>query len=89
MTEDKDKLEELAQKLHQERDELRVKLQLAKQEIRDMFEPVEDKWEKLELRMRSLGGATSEAGKDVAAASKLLLEEIGDAYKDIWKEIRR
>ncbi len=89
MSEDNDKLDELAQTLGRERDELRVKLQLAKQEVRDRWEPLEEKWATLEARLRSLGGTTTEAGKDVAAASKLLIEEIGDAYKEIWKEIRR
>ena len=89
MSEEKNTLEELVEGLSRERDELRVKLQLAKQEIRDQWEPLEDKWGSLETRMRSLGDATSEASKDVIAASKLLLDEIGDAYKDIWKEIRR
>ncbi len=89
MNEDKDKLEELVEALSRERDELRVKLQLAKQEVRDQWEPLEKKWGSLEARMRSIGGATSEAGKDVVAASKVLLQEIGDAYKQIWKEIKR
>ncbi|MDH3588407.1 MAG: hypothetical protein OEQ74_03265 [Gammaproteobacteria bacterium] len=89
MSEEKNTLEELVEGLSRERDELRVKLQLAKQEIRDQWEPLEDKWSSLETRMRSLGDATSEAGKDVIAASRLLLDEIGDAYKEIWKEIRR
>lgn len=89
MTDDKTTLEELIEALSRERDELRVQLQLAKQELRDKWEPLEDKWGSLETRMRSLGDVTGEAGKEVLAASKVLLDEIGDAYKDIWKEIRR
>jgi len=74
--------------LSRERDELRVKLELAKLEMRDQWEPLEDKWESLESKLRSVGDTTSDAGKDVLAASKLLLSEIGDAYKDIWKQIK-
>ncbi|MBT8136780.1 MAG: hypothetical protein KJO54_07190 [Gammaproteobacteria bacterium] len=89
MSDDKTTLEELIEALSRERDELRVQLQLAKQEMRDKWEPLEDKWGSVESRMRSLGDVTSDAGKEVLAASKVLLDEIGDAYKDIWKEIRR
>lgn len=82
-------VEEIVEKLSQERDELRVKLELAKLEIREKWEPLENKWESLEARLRSVGGTTTDAGKDVLAASKLLLGEIGDAYKQIWDEIKK
>lgn len=89
MNEDKTPLDDMVGTLKQERDELRVKLQLAKQEIRDQWEPLEQKWETVESRLRSLGDTGAEAGKDVIAASSLLLEEIADAYRQIWKELRK
>lgn len=89
MNDAKTTLEELVATLSRERDELRVQMQLAKQELRDKWEPLEDKWGSLEARLRSLGDVSTEAGKEVATASKALLNEIGEAYKDIWKEIRR
>ena len=89
MSEDKSKFDELIANLQRERDELRVQLQLAKQEIRDRWEPIENKWESLEGRMRSIGEATSEAGKDVASAAALLADEIADGYREIWRELKK
>ncbi|MDH3647588.1 MAG: hypothetical protein OER80_12530 [Gammaproteobacteria bacterium] len=88
MSEKENQLENVVEALSRERDELRVKLELAKLEIRDQWEPLEEKWESLEAKLRSVGDTTSEASKDVLAASKLLLGEIGDAYKEIWKQIK-
>jgi len=89
MNDDKTPLEELIGNLQRERDELRVKLQLAKQEIRDHWEPIEEKWDSLEGRLRSIGSATGEAGKDVVAAASLLVDEITDAYREIWRELKK
>lgn len=89
MNDDKTPLDDTVGTLKQERDELRVKLQLVKQEIRDQWEPLEQKWQTVESRLRSLGDTPTEAGKDVIAASSLLLEEIAHAYRQIWKELRQ
>ncbi len=88
MDEGRNTVENLIDALSRERDELRVKLELARLEMRDQWEPLEEKWNSLESKLRSVGDATEEAGKDVLAASKLLIGEIGEAYKDIWKQIK-
>ena len=89
MSEDKTKLDELIENLRRERDELLVQLQLGKQELRDRWEPLENQWESLEGRLRSIGAATGEAGKDVVAAASLLVDEIADGYRDIWRELNK
>ena len=89
MKEDRSALDELIGNLQRERDELRVQLQLARQEIRDRWEPIEDKWESLEGRLRSIGAATGEAGKDVVTAASLLVDEITDGYREIWRELKK
>ncbi len=89
MAEDQSKLDEVIGTLRRERDELRVQVQLAKQEIRDLWEPIENKWDSLEGRVRSIGAATGDAGKDVATAASLLVDEIADGYREIWRELKK
>ena len=56
------------------RDELRVQLNLAGKEARDLFESAEKSWSKLEGRLRVVG---RESGKE----ARTLAGEIRDAYK--------
>ena len=44
---------------------------------------LERKWGKLESKAKELGDATAESSKEVAAAAKLLGEEIGAGFKRI------
>jgi hypothetical protein len=71
--------------LKQERDELKVKLSLAKLEAGDEWEKLEAKLAKLEAKARELGGVTVEASRDIGAAAKLLGEEVRDGFKKIAK----
>lgn len=69
--------------LRQERDELRVKVHLARMEANEEWQEIEQKLTKLESKAKELGGATAEAGKDIGAAAKLLGEEIRDGFKKL------
>lgn len=88
MDTERETVESLIDALSRERDELRVKLELARMELRDQWEPLEETWDSLEDKLHLIGDATEEASKDILAASKLLLGEIGNAYKEIWKQIK-
>ena len=89
MNEEQNTLTDMVEALSRERDELQLKLKLAKLELLEQWEPLEDKWVSLEARLRAIGDTSGEAGKEVLAATKLLLDEIGDAYKQIWKQLKR
>lgn len=80
-------INETLAKLKQERDKLRVKLNLAKMEVRDEWEITEAKLSKLEAKAKELGGATAESAKDVGAAAKLLADEVRDGFKNIARHI--
>jgi SMC interacting uncharacterized protein involved in chromosome segregation len=80
-------IDETLEKLKQDRDELRVKLNLAKLEARDDWEAAEAKLAKLESKARELGGATAESAKDIGAAAKLLAEEIRDGFRNIARRL--
>jgi hypothetical protein len=79
----KARIDEMVNELKQDRDELQVKLSLAKLEMRDDWRSLEAKLGKLEAKAGELGEATAEASKDIGSAAKLLGEEIRDGLKKI------
>lgn len=83
MNDIKERIDEMLNTLKQERDELQVKLHLAKLEAGDEWEVIEAKLAKLEAKAKELGGATMDASTDIGAAAKLLGEEIRDGFKKI------
>lgn len=83
----KQQIQESLAKLRQERDELRVRLNLAKMEVRDEWQASEAKIARLESRAKELGSATAESAKEVGEAAKLLAEEVRDGLKNIARHI--
>ena len=81
----KKRIDEMVNDLKQQRDELQVKLHLAKLEAGEEWERVGAQLAKLEAKAKELGSATADASQDVAAAAKLLGEEIRDGFKKIAK----
>ena len=80
MSEDKGRFEELLQRLETERDELRVKLNLAKLEARDEWEELEKKMDSLRGRMKVLGEEAKDAGGDVKESLDALAGDIKEGF---------
>jgi len=85
MNDIKSHIDEMIDNLKQQRDELQVKLHLAKLDASDEWDKIESKLEKLESKAKELGGVTAEASRDIGEAAKLLGEEIRDGFKKIAK----
>lgn len=79
------RLKEMMQQLETERDELKVKLGLAKLEARDEWKELEAKMDALRGRMKVVGEGAKEASGDVAAAADVLAEEIKAGFSKIRK----
>lgn len=86
MNDTKEHMNDLLNELKQERDELRVKLNLAKLEANEEWQKLETKLTKLEAKAKQVGDATADAAGDVGAAAKLLAEEIREGFKKIVKQ---
>lgn len=82
-----EKLESIVQKLEQERDELRVKMHLAKADARDEFDKLEDRWSALRLKMGVVKDGASEASGDVKEAASELADEIRKGYRNIMDRL--
>ena len=87
MNEVKIRIEDMLNDLRQERDEIRVKLHLAKLETSEDWQKLEAKMGKFESKVKQLGGVTAEASKDMGRAAKLLGEEIRDGFKKIARTL--
>ena len=76
MTNERIDLERLTGELRKQRDELRVRMHLAKAEARDEFERLEKRWDQVRGRLGVIAKEAGEAGKDVGAATRQVLQEI-------------
>lgn len=80
-------IEELLEGLKQEHDELRVRLHLGKEELKDDWDEIEVKLTQLEAKAAEVGKTTVEASSDVFAAARLLGEEVKNAFNKIREKI--
>jgi hypothetical protein len=85
MSERRGAFEEELETLRTLRDELRVQLNLAGKEARDVFARAESSWQKLESRAEFVGRESAGALRDVREAAGHLLDEIQEAYRHIRK----
>ncbi len=79
----KERLDAAVQKLEQERDELRLKMHLAKADARDEWEEMEERWGRLRQKLSQVKEGASEASEDVRDAASDLAEEIRKGYRKI------
>lgn len=78
----------LSDTLARVRDELNLKVHLAKAEVRTMWEEAETKWTLLQSRLTGVKLARDESAVDISAAVKQLFHELGDAYERIRVAVR-
>jgi uncharacterized protein YjbJ (UPF0337 family) len=82
-----DDIEDMVGKLREERDELRVRLHLAKMEASDEWRELEHKWSKLEGKAKQMRGKAAESTGDIRAAAQLLGQELKAGFKRIAKKL--
>ena len=82
-----EKLHQIIDNLKTQRDELRVRVHLAKAEAREEWDEMERRWEHIEDRLERAGHEAKESAGDVSAALSQVAEEIGAAYKRIKKSL--
>ena len=85
MSENDSRFDGMMQRLETERDELKVKLNLAKMEAREEWDELEKKMDALKGRMKVIGDEAKEAGGDVGAAVDMLADEIKEGFSKLRK----
>lgn len=85
MAELRDELKKLEDAVLQQRDELRLKLHLAKADARDEWEELERKWAEAQAKFTQVQKSASESSESIEAAARLLGEELLKGYERIRK----
>jgi hypothetical protein len=76
-------MKRLIDELETQRDELAVRLHLARQEARDEWETLEKKLAHLRARAKVVGNEASEVADDVGAAARQVVDELRTGYARI------
>ena len=87
MSDAKEQITKTVEQLKQQRDELRVKLHLAKAEAKDEWARLEQQWEEIRPKLEA---AREEAGKtveSVGSALSLAVEELKKSYDRLREQL--
>jgi CBS domain-containing protein len=79
----KDRIQKEITELRGVRDDLKVRMHLAKADAKDLWEKLEKKLHGLEAKGRQLSQASEEPLRDVREAARLLIDEIREGYRRI------
>lgn len=85
MSERREKLKKMLERLEQERDELKMKLGLAKLEAREEWQEVNEKIQGLRGRLGVLKEEAGDVGEDVGAALDMAADEIREGIARLRK----
>ncbi|MDH3504503.1 MAG: hypothetical protein OEZ41_06190 [Nitrospirota bacterium] len=82
-----DQLQKIADDLKRQRDELQVKLHLAKAEARDEWAKLETRWEDVKTKMEAVRKEASHTTESVGSGLSLVLDELKKGYDNIRKAL--
>jgi hypothetical protein len=75
-------------KLEQERDELRLKVQLGKAEARAEWQRLEQQWQQLRGKSEQIKAAVDDSARELSAAAVRAAREIQRGYERIRSHLR-
>jgi hypothetical protein len=82
-----DDFETLELKVAQLRDELRLKMHLARADARDVYDGLERKWQRFRNRLGDLREASGGAAEDVWTGVRSLGHELAEGYEKLRKSL--
>ena len=85
----KEELRDIIENLKQERDELNVKMYLAKSDMKDEMQKLEEKWEELRKQGARAIEAVDDSAADVGDTLKTLGEEIKEGYRKLRESLSK
>lgn len=78
-----EQLAEMIESLKQGRDELNLRMHLAKAEAKDLWQEMEDKWQLIRGQLDRIDNQSGDAAKDIGAATMVVAEEIRRGYNKL------
>ena len=82
-----DELKSVSDTIKQQRDELNLQLHLAKEDIKDDLEDLEEKWSQLVDKMSDISQEAENAGRDILESAKELGIQIKEGYERVKAKI--
>lgn len=83
-----EEFDNLAEKLKQQRDEINLRLHLAGMEVKDEWEQSEQKWQQFKEQLDEIRDETKDITEELAAATIVIGEELGNAYRRIVERLK-
>jgi archaellum component FlaC len=87
MSQSLEHLQKIVDDLKRQRDELQVKLHLAKADARDEWAKLETRWEEVKTKMDTVRQDASQTRESVASGLSLVLDELKKGYDNIRKTL--
>jgi hypothetical protein len=78
----------LAEKLKQQRDEINVRMHLAGMDVKEEWEHNEQKWNQFKTQLAEIRDEGKDLTEEVAAATIVIGEELGNAYRRIVERLK-
>ncbi len=83
-----EELKTLSDKIKQYRDEARVQLHLARQDVKDEFDDLDQEWGKFRTRFDQVVDDASDASQEARQTAKKLGEDLKTGYRNIRDKIK-
>ena len=80
-------IEDFWEQLKTQKDEMRVRAHLARAELREELEELEEKWGKAEAKFNRLQDEAIESTEEMKNSTKVIMEEISSAYDRIKQRL--
>lgn len=87
MAQSLDQLQKIADELKRQRDQLQVKLHLAKADARDEWAKLETRWEEAKTKMEAVRQEATHTTESVSTGLSLVLDELKKGYDNIRKTL--
>lgn len=84
----KDDLHKLSENLKQYRDELRVQLHLARQDVRDEWDDLDEYWQKFRQKLEDIREDADGVSEETRATAHKLGEELKSGYERIRDRLK-
>ncbi|MBE03338.1 hypothetical protein [Marinobacter lutaoensis] len=83
-----DELKKLSEKIKQYRDEARVQLHLAREDIKDEWDDLEQDWERFRSKLDKILHNTEDASQEARQTARQLGEDLKSGYQKIRDKLK-
>lgn len=84
----REELNKLAETIRQHRDEIRVQLHLAKEDVKDEWDDLEKHWERFRRKLDDVIHDAEEASRETRTNARQMGNELKDSYERLKKRLK-